>query len=134
QVNLENCVYDAERILDEGIPWLADAVSDEFQEPCVHDLLRRVLGACSGGLILVSQNLAVGIFIGVGVMDIDWVNPDKVAWDSGHERPLGGHGPGFDVALQKVGVLPKVSRRCPIAAVGREGSGADQGGNVGGQG
>ena len=44
RIHLEHRVHHAERILDQGIARLADAVADQFKEPRIHNVLGRKRG------------------------------------------------------------------------------------------
>ena len=85
RVHLEYRVHHAERILDQGIPRLADAVADQFQEPRIHNLLGRKRDGRAGRLVSQLQDTVVGVFIGLGIVGIRGMNADEVAANAGDQ-------------------------------------------------
>ena len=85
RIHLEHRVHHAERILDQGIARLADAVADQFEEPRIHNLLGRKGGGRPGRLVSQLQDTVVSIFIGLGIVGVRGMNADEVAANAGNQ-------------------------------------------------
>ena len=134
RVHPEDRVHHAERVLDQRIPRLADAVADQLEESRVHNVLARIRGGRSGRLVSQLHDPVVGVLIRLGVVGRRGMNANEVTANVRNQRPIRGHGPRFEVRFQEVGVFLEILGCGLMAPLAREGRGTEQGGNVSGQG
>src|SRR5689334_14691507 len=73
-IHLENPVDDVERIFNEGIARLADAVANQFKEPRIHNVFGREGGWLPRRLVSQLQDIVVGLFIGLGIVNVRGMN------------------------------------------------------------
>src|SRR5271156_6573205 len=133
EFGLEDGVDDAQRILHQRIPGLADSVTDQFEKSAVNDLGGREIGLRARWTIANRHELARKAFVGVGVADVDGIDADVVALDARDQEAVVGDGPVFDVSFEEVGVLLEELRGDQVAAVACEAGCANQSGDIGGQ-
>ena len=89
EVGLQDGIDDADRILHQRIAGFANAVADQFEKSAVNDFRDGEFSLRAGRAIVNEDALAVDAFVGVGIADVDGIDPDVVALDAGDEEARG---------------------------------------------
>ena len=83
--DLQHAIDHVQRILDQPVAGLADAIAHQLQKSGVDDVLGRKDGTLAGWPILDRHEGPVRIFLASGIADVDRQNADVVPRDARHQ-------------------------------------------------
>src|SRR5690242_9325747 len=131
--HFENAVHHLKRIFDQRVVRGPYSVANQFKKPRINDFPGWKLHVLSRRLIADSKRPEVRVFDRLRIIDIHWINPNVVLRNISGQSTLCRYCPSFDVGFQKVGIFLEKNGGLRLSSISGEVSGANQGGNGGGE-
>src|SRR5579871_1862462 len=122
--NFQHGIHHAERVLDNRIVCATDSVTDEFEKPCVNDLIRREFIASAWRLVGKYQGAAIRVLIGA-IERTRGIHTDVVSPDFRHQGSFGRYRPGLYMRFEKISIIANELRGSVLATVIKELRSAD---------
>src|SRR5262245_32646194 len=110
-----------QRVLKQRITSLANAITHQFEESAIHNILRGELGSLTGSAVADHQARSIWILATIGTTRIGGIDADEMATNVRHERSLSGNGPRIHVRFQKIRILLNELGNLVVASLTRIG-------------